>query len=116
MHLITDADGKVYDKYAIIGSVGEPFKCDKPLGLLRELIYVHAEPDQDTLLLKFSANVTFEYLHVCGQTIVDDGEELFSFGFELGQSLTVTRLTRADTNGPRGRWTVEGAINPGSSG
>src|SRR5262249_22629066 len=96
--------------------VGEPFKCDKPLGLLRELIYIHSEPDQDTLLLKFSASVTFEYLHVCAQTTVDDGEELFSFGFELGRSLTVTKLTRGDTNGPRGRWAVEGLINEGSSG
>ena len=115
-HLITNKEGKVYDKYSIAGSVGEAYQCQKPRGIVRDLNLVRSEPEQDVMLLKIVADQVFNYVRACQQTKVDPGEKLYAIGFPLAQPLNGTVVTRGQTHGPMGRWNINGLMHEGSSG
>ncbi|EGE55744.1 UNVERIFIED_ORG: V8-like Glu-specific endopeptidase [Rhizobium esperanzae] len=115
-HLITDKDDTKFEKYDIAGSIGEAFQCDRPRGIVRDLIFVHEEVDQDVLLLKIASEDVNNYVRACQQTAVLPGEKLYTIGFPLAGPLTATEVTRGSTSGPVGRWQITGSLFEGNSG
>ncbi|RVN00445.1 serine protease [Sinorhizobium meliloti] len=124
-HLILGPGGqKPIDEPVIVGIVGENFipvpnrredDCQQ-VGDIRPLVIVQEAGSQDAVLLKFLSDRTYDYVRVCRETIVADGERIMMLGFPRGQGLSARGGRVENSDGPAGMWQTNLSLNDGNSG
>lgn len=115
-HLFLDKDGKKFKKINIKGVVGEPLDCADPVGFIRRLEFLKTVQDVDAALLQIVSKDNFEFVQVCRENQILDGDDIFVLGFPLAQPLSAKTGQIDSLHGPEGSTRLAIEINEGNSG